>query len=138
MSLRDHLEAVRAKHGTLTPALVVKEARPKSAPLHNHFEWDDAAAGERYRLIQAHELIQSVRVTYTDKKGAPQSIRAFHAVREQSGKVAYRPVEEITDDPVMTEMLRRDMEREWRQLKARYDRFQEFKELVLSDLSATG
>lgn len=132
--LRDELQAIYDRVGSLTPAVVVDEARPKNHPLHSRFEWDNAVAGHRYRLIQAHELIQSVKVSYTDRKGAHVDVRAFHAVKNESG-YEYKPVDEVTSDPVLTEIVRRDMEREWRQLKARYDRFKEFSEMVLQDLN---
>jgi len=135
MSLRDQLLAIHDEHGTLTPALVVDTARDESHPLHDRFEWDDKVAGESYRRDQAHRLIRSVRVVYReadDKEGA-RTVRAFHAVRNESGHV-YEPVEHITENPLLTKLLMQDMEREWKQLKRRYGRFEEFLELVRHDL----
>ena len=51
MSLRDELTRIAAVNDdTLTPELVVEDARPEESPLHAHFEWDDQIAGEQFRL----------------------------------------------------------------------------------------
>ena len=51
--------------GRLQPADVVTDARDPTSPLHSHFEWDDGAAAERYRLSQARSLIRSVKINVT-------------------------------------------------------------------------
>lgn len=134
--LRDQLQAIYQEQGRLTPAIVVDAARPKGSPLHSHFEWNDRIAGEAHRRQQAHDLIQSVRIIHNRDDKEPLSVRAFHAVRDSEGH-AYRPTDEIIDDPLLTKMLLADMQREWVTLHARYERFQEFRELVLADMQAT-
>jgi hypothetical protein len=135
-SLRDQLQSIYDRQGRLTPALVVDAARPKKSALHARFEWDDAVAGDAYRREQAHELIQSVRIVREREDKEPLSIRAFHAVRDEEGS-AYRPTDDILDDPMLTQMLLGDMKREWQTLRRRYERFVEFRELVLADLEAS-
>jgi hypothetical protein len=46
--------------GRLSATEVVDDARPKKAPLHPCFEWDDATAAELHREDQARRLIRSV------------------------------------------------------------------------------
>lgn len=135
MSLRDQLLAIYDTHGELTPELIVDAARVESHPLHDRFEWDDKVAGEAWRRDQAHELIRSVRVIYReadDKEGA-RSVRAFHAVRSEQRHV-YEPTEKVAGDPLLRQMVLRDMEREWRQLQRRYGHFVEFLEMLRRDL----
>lgn len=48
--------------GRLTPDAVLQDARSKSSPLHDQFEWDDSEAAKQWRLSQARELIRSVRI----------------------------------------------------------------------------
>lgn len=135
MSLRDELLAIRERHGALTPAVVVDEARSPSHPLHDRFEWEDSVAGEAWRRHQAHELIQSVKIVYRDEKGREQHVRAFHAIRTAVDVTpVYEPVDVVLADTVMTKILLADMEREWRTLKRRYDQFAEFRVMVLKDL----
>lgn len=137
-SLREELQAIYESHGKLTPSLVVDQARDKSHPLHTRFEWDDKVAGEAYRRGQAHELIRSVRVVYREatETEAARSVRAFHAVRSEGPQnYVYEPLERVTDDPLLTRIVLRDMEREWKQLMRRYGQFKEFAEMVRKDLS---
>lgn len=131
--LRTELLAVRERYGDLTPANVVDAARDEDHPLHGRFEWDDAVAGEKYRLAQARQLIRVVREKYTDGQGRLADVRTFHAIPRENG-MAYEPLDEIVRNDIATQVLLKSMEREWRQLKARYEKFAEFRALVLGDL----
>jgi len=134
MSLRDHLTAIYEAHGDLTPSIVVAEARNPSHPLHDRFEWDDAAAGEKYREQQARELIRSVRVVESD--GLPsESVRAFHSLPRDGGR-SYVPIDEIKADPISTQIVLREAEREWRQLFRRYGHLAEWLDAVRKDAAA--
>lgn len=131
--LRELLLAVRAKHGRLTPELVVKDATDPDHPLHQEFEWDDRVAAGKYRRVQARELIRSVRVSYAAADGRPTEIRAFQSVRRPTGFV-YEPTDEVARDDIAAKVLLADMEREWHALRKRYDSFAEFWALVRSDV----
>lgn len=56
-------ELAEQNHGLLTPSAVVEAARAKDSALHSRFEWDDGAAADKYRLIQARIML-SVAVEY--------------------------------------------------------------------------
>lgn len=135
MSLRDQLLAIRDRHGQLTPAIVLDEAREPTHPLHDRFEWDDAVAGEAWRRNQAHELIRSARVVYrpADDKSPERSVRAFHAVRNEKGYV-YEPAEAVAADPFIAKLVLAEMQREWQTLKRRYEQFEEFHAMVRQDI----
>ncbi len=137
MSLRDQLQTIHDDHGVLTPELVVQAARPKSHPLHDRvFDRPPKEAAESWYLHRAHELIREVRITYrdADENGPARDVRAFHAVRGESG-VRYEPVEKVAADPFSRQLLLRDMERDWRALHARYSAFGEFCDMVTADLA---
>jgi hypothetical protein len=135
VSLRDQLQAIYDERQRLTPEVVVDAARDEASPLHDRFEWDDQIAGEKYRLDQARRLIRSVRVVYreADEKESARTIRAFHAIRDEQG-TSYRPVEEVTESPLLTKLLLQSMELEWKQLMRRYGHFEEFLKLVRADV----
>jgi hypothetical protein len=64
--IRQELETVRvAAGGILLPADIVAAARNPNSALHPHFEWDDTAAADAYRLEQARSLIKIVVVPVT-------------------------------------------------------------------------
>jgi hypothetical protein len=72
------LERIKEAHdGSLTPQQVVDESRPKRAPLHKAFEWDDAVAGELWRVDQARRIISGVRVVEED--GEDQQPKILYA-----------------------------------------------------------
>lgn len=133
-NLRDQLMTIRQDKGSLTPADVVDAARPDDHPLHDRFEWDDLVAGEKWRSTQAAELIRSVRIVFTRTNGEESSVRFFHSTHEDDGgSAAYQPLEEIVTDPMATRILLNQMEREWKQFKARYGRLAEFVELLATE-----
>lgn len=132
-NLRDELLAIRSEHGQLTPAVIVEAATPGDHPLHNRFEWDDTVAGHKYRLQQAKQLIRVVRETYIDRAGNPEDVRFFHAIPREEGMV-YEPLPEIVGDDLASKVLLASMEREWRALRKRYERFSEFRSMILRDL----
>jgi hypothetical protein len=133
--LREELQAIYDRRGQLTPALVVEEARPLQHPLHDRFEWDDAKAGEEWRRSQAHRMIQSVRITYAHNAatGEPQVVRAWHAVSTPAGHI-YEPADRVARDPLLVELVKRDMERDWVALRARYEQFDEFWRMISAEV----
>lgn len=135
--LRDQLTAIHDQHGGLTPTLVVDLARDAGHPLHGHFEWDDTVAAEKWRRTQAGELIRSVGFVVREgtDKNPSESVRAFQAVRGEEGFV-YRRSEEIAEDPFLTKLVLADMERDWKALKRRYQRFSEFVAMVRKDVAS--
>lgn len=135
-SLRDTLQAIYDARGLLTPEIVVNEARAAAHPLHAHFEWDDAAAGEAWRREQAAQLIRSVRVKYADAPSGPKDVRAFVAMPQADSRAQhYVPVVAVLEDPIQRAILLRDMEREWKAFQARYSHMAEFAALISASVA---
>jgi hypothetical protein len=134
--LREHLLSIRRQHGALTPRAVLVEAEPEDSPLHHHFEWDQEAAADAYRLEQARELIRSVMVVYTDSKARNRSVRGFVNV-QQAGSTGreYKPIEEVAQDPFARQLVLREAERDWKALRSKYGDLQEFMDLVRNDVA---
>lgn len=59
LALLSTLEQLR-EDGAVGPEQLVERAKPVESPIHNLFEWDDTAAGEKYRLEQARLYIARV------------------------------------------------------------------------------
>jgi len=141
--LREHLQEIYDRRGRLTPDDVVEVAKDENHPLHNRFEWNDSTAADAYRRTQAQELIRSVRVTYVDRAGAEQKTRAFVAVRqplpadeteddepEINGGYRYIPAEVVAKDELLARQALAEMEREWKTLRAKFDRFASYCKVV--------
>jgi hypothetical protein len=135
MDLREQLTSIYEARGQLTPQDVVDEATPKTSPLHSRFEWNDKIAGPRYRLVQAQELIRSVKVAYRNGSDEDDHLRAFVSVPRESGFV-YEPVERVVEDDMLTRITLQAMEREWRSMRRRYARFEAFWKMIQKDAEA--
>lgn len=134
-TIKDHLQAIYDKHSTLTPELVVQEARSDKHPLHAHvFDREVKDAAESWYRHRAHELIQTCRIVYREatETEAEMSVRAYQAVRGEAGYV-YEPTEKVVRDDFLSRLVLGDMEREWKQMKRRYDSYQEFWQMVNND-----
>lgn len=129
MNVRDHLQTIYRARGEMTPAVVVEEARPAGSPLHTHFEWDDTVAGEKYRLVQAQELIRSVKVTFV-KNDEVKDVRAWVSVSRVDNYREYLPVEEVVQDPFSYRLVLQEMERDIATLERKYGHIEEFHEYL--------
>lgn len=105
------LEQIRAKNdGDLRLEDVVAASRPKTAPLHRDFEWDDGVAAQQYRLDQARYIVRSIEVI-EDEAPAIQA-RAYQvsytpAQTEEATKArpVYRSTKEMLADPIARDAL---------------------------------
>ena len=64
------------ENGGLTAKRLVDASRPKDAPLHNAFEWNNREAAERWREAQARVLIASL-ITVPVESVTKEPVRAF-------------------------------------------------------------
>lgn len=134
-SLREQLTDIWVKHGELTGALVRDEARPDDHPLHARFEWDDSVAGELWREKQGNDLIRSVEIRRSSQtSGDEVTVRAFVSVTRPDNRPTYMPTEQALADPVSSEIVLREFEREWQQLRRRYGHLVEFAQIIQRDL----
>lgn len=121
------LEAIRRKSGgTLQPKVVVLASKPRTAPLHRCFEWNDGKAGAMYREEQARNLIRSVRVfEATGPKQKPQEpVRAYVHI-DSGGQKAYVTTAQALSDPVLRDQILRRAVAELRGWQERYDGLKE-------------
>jgi hypothetical protein len=136
--LRQLLLDIRERHGTLTPSIVLDEARDPDSPLHHRFEWDDGAAAEKWRLHQAGNLLRVKFRRNTD--GGVQEVRAFWPVREgeddgaEAPHADYRPIREVVEDPVARQVMLNSMVRDANSFRRRYAHMQEFADIVQREL----
>jgi hypothetical protein len=94
----EELARIREKHGQLTPRVTVDESRPKNAPLHGAFEWNDGKAADEYRLQQARGLIRAVCVV---SEATDEACPVYVHVREDAsnGAGSYQPLELVVQEP---------------------------------------
>ena len=93
-TIASELARIYGKSGALTPRAVVDEARPKDAPMHPIFQWNNKRAGDSWRDHQARNLIRMVSV----EKGE-DSHPVFVHVRTETP--SYQPVDVVIHRPDM-------------------------------------
>jgi len=93
----DRLRSLETDNGELTPDRVVEDARQKSSPLHDLFEWDKSKAAQAHWIDQARVIIGAVRVVVTNET---TTVRAPVYVRDPEAKgQGYRNVAALRADP---------------------------------------
>lgn len=107
----DELNRIYKDRAELTGTVLVEESRPKTAPLHNAFEWSDKKAAEQYRLQQARTLIRAVHVISDDdeKRSDPVFVHVRSSEQEREG--AYHPVDVVVGRVDLFEQALDELER---------------------------
>lgn len=100
---------------------------------HKCFEWNGVAAAEKYRLVQAGEIIRHVVVVETVLSKSPSQppktveVRAFQKSHKVPG---YREVEVIVKDQKEYQALLQQAQNELQKFKKRYKDLKELKNIL--------
>ena len=121
-----HLSKLHKENGMLTADLVVKDAKPLSSPLHDHFEWDNTEAAKEYRLYQARKLIHAVVILKDNGEPSPP-MRAFVHIRDEEVGSIYMSIDIAMGDSVLRAQI---VERAWTELKQWEARYHQYEELA--------
>ena len=92
------LEQLAATEEALTAETLLEANKPKSAPLHNDYEWSDKKAAHEWRLHQSRNFIHSivtVEVQEDQNTAQPEPQRAFFITTE---KHKYEPLAVIVKE----------------------------------------
>ena len=106
-----------------TPAQILEKGRDASTELHKCFEWNDGIAAEKYRLIQARKICETIVIQRPPDapKDAPE-IRLLHKVDSSGG---YKPIVSIIQNTDEYQNLLSRAFAEFHALKVKYQNLQE-------------
>lgn len=77
----------------LTAETLLNANKPKSAPLHDDYEWDNEIAGEKWRLHQSNHFLNSLTICLVSAEtNESVQTRAVHITTEPH---KYEPITEI-------------------------------------------
>jgi hypothetical protein len=96
----------------VTPQQVLEKARNENTELHKCFEWDDAIASEKYRLIQARDVI---RFLVIEEETVPTDRPEVRLMYKTDNATGYKSIKVIMQDKTEYEKL---LERAWAELRA--------------------
>lgn len=126
-----HLRGLISSDGALTVDSVLEDAAAPESPLHRLFVWDDTEAAEKYRQLQARQLISRVKVkVITADDAEPVSVRAFvsrldiGAAGEALPAGSYVPVETISGATDAEASVLLSIKRDIRKLRRKYSGFE--------------
>lgn len=100
----EEIARIAQKHGGhASRSVIVDESRPEDAVLHEDFEWNDAVAAEKYRGVQAGEIVRSIVEVIVDETTQAEShTRAFVSVAvkptNQENPRAYETIDAVMAD----------------------------------------
>lgn len=122
------LERITNKFGVLTPELVVEESRSETAVLHSCFEWDDQKAANKYRVVQAHQILRTITARIPSNEGTePVAVRAFVHIDGN-----YESVAKAIAVPDMYQSLLNDAMKEMESFRQKYRTIQELSSVILA------
>lgn len=108
----------------ITPQNVVNLARNENSVIHNDFEWNDEIAGEKYRNIQASEMIRNFVIETKEEEKPP--IRALQITTVTN---VYKPTEFfVKNEDEYQSLLKRALS-ELQGFKARYSSLVELEDV---------
>jgi len=81
-NIYDEIRKMYDKNKSISAEQVLQESKDPNHPLHKYFEWDDEIAGNKYRLIQARNLIKSIILEITNADNKKFNVRGFLSVSE--------------------------------------------------------
>lgn len=108
----------------ITPQNVVELARNENSVIHNDFEWNDEIAGEKYRNIQAADMIRSFVVETKEEEKEP--VRALQITTTTN---VYKPTEFFLKNEDEYQSLLKRAKMELQGFKKRYSRIAELEDI---------
>ena len=123
----EEIERIESVYGEATSKNVLEEARPEDSILHPLFEWDDAIAGEKYRLHQAGNLIRAIVIVDTPTE---EPIRAWVQVKEGNTKGSYINVEKAMSNDETRAIVLNNAKKELAMFRNKYKKFNEFAKVM--------
>ncbi len=120
----EHIESL-AQNGIITPADLVEDAKKKSSPLHECFEWDDTTAAKAHRVSQAAHLLRCIEVTVEREDETSFVVRAFHHVSTEKQQ-GYVTVESALKDPELWNCILMQAVAEIKAFQQKYKAVKEF------------
>jgi len=124
----ERIEKLEEKTGSVTPYVLLEDAKKISSPLHEYFQWNDEKAAERYRVKQAGELLRSITVV-SKIKGQPSQVqRAYLNVNnlDEKGRI-YVNINKALTEPEYREQV---LKQAFRELTYWEGKYQDYNELV--------
>lgn len=123
------LETIEQQAELNAEAVVSYAKEHTESALFRMLEWDNVAAGEKWRLQQARTIIGNIRVNiiHSGEEKTKKPIRAFVQTKKMG---EYKPIEVIVKDTDQYQILLEKAYKELNGVKDRYTELIEIQELL--------
>ncbi len=126
------LEEIIEKHGSVTSALFLEESRDPLSQTHDLFEWDDAVAGEMYRLAQSRRYINCIEINKSPHTDIPQPAFLNVEIKAFGNTASYvNTGVALTDEEYKRNVLRNALS-ELNSFRRKYERLEELSQIFSS------
>lgn len=115
----------KQRGGDVSAAAVVEAARPDDADIHGLFEWDDAAAAEAHRILQARNALNSLRRVEIVREEVVERIAWVHVVHTERHEHTYVPWSAAAEDEGYRQQVLEEALRYLAGFRKRYAHLQE-------------
>ena len=102
--------------------------RNKNSELNKCFEWDDTKASEKYRMIQAGNILTSISIVISDEKPI-ETTRAFINIKTVEEKKVFKNVVSVIENDEEYRQLKEKAERDFISYKDKYNKILKLKDL---------
>jgi hypothetical protein len=128
------LSEIEKRDGSIQPEVLVAEASSSLHPLHNEFTWDDGVASDNWRIHEARQIINSVRVVIDHRK-----VQAFQnctvRIDDRPVRGYYSTYRILSDKDMLAQILTRALN-ELELWQGKYDTYNELSGIINTDLVA--
>lgn len=110
----------------VTAETILRDARNKSTPYHDWFNWNDTEAAEEYRKAQARQLLSSIvelRIIHEEEE--PIEVRCFVNVIDEKGEKGYVETDYAMSKPLLVSQVIQQALREAQSWRRRYREYVE-------------
>lgn len=119
-------EVLAEKHdGTLTPGIVVEDAKNPDSPLHEVFDWNNKSAAHKYRLVTARNLVRSIEVEIIDMP----PVVFFANVKLTGGDRVYKRIYEVMSDAELRQQVLEEALEYFERGRTRWESLKELSEI---------
>lgn len=102
--------------------------RNTRSELNKCFEWNDTIAGEKYRLVQANQLLQSISIVISDTE--PEEVtKAFVNIKTKEETRIFKNIVSVIENDEEYSQLKEKAKRDFISYKNKYDKILKLKDL---------
>lgn len=100
----------------------------KDSELYKCFDWNDKTASEKYRLIQANNILVSISIVVNEEE-PKESVRAFVNIKTKEEERVYKNIVSVIENDEEYLQLKEKAKRDFISYKQKYDKILKLKDL---------